>query len=175
MAYSQKFKAALKFVLASEGGNDDDPNDEGGRTGQGIIQSEFNRWLASKGKSPRDVWTMTPAERDAIYFDFYWAPLLCEDVPLPMAYMLFDTGVHQGINFAPKAFQQGVGVLADGAIGPVTKAAAKAQDPLVAWSRLRAARWARMQTRKSFEDFKKGWKKRLDDVEANVKSLVRLR
>lgn len=174
MAYSQKFKTALAYVLASEGGNDDDPRDEGGRTGQGITQTEYTAWLKLKDKPLKDVWQMTPAERDAIYFEKYWTAVKGDQLPLPIAYMAFDACVLHGVGFAPKALQQAVGVRVDGFIGPVTIAAAKAQDPMVAWGRLREARWARMKSRKSFPDFAKGWTKRLNDCEKNVKELVRV-
>lgn len=180
MAYSNKFKSALNLVLVSEGvvngkqGNVDHPDDEGGRTGGGILQTEYDRWRTAKRLPKRDVWDMTADERAAIYHENYWSPMKCEGMPLPIAYMTFDSAVLHGVNFTPKAAQYAIGVRQDGIIGPVTLAAAKAQEPLAAWARFRERRWARMQSRPSFPTFAKGWKKRLDDVERNVRAMVKL-
>lgn len=174
MMVSMKFKTCLKHVLMSEGGKVDHPDDEGGRTNQGVTQDRYDEWRKAKNKPKRDVWDMSDSERDAIYHEYYWQPLSCEKMPLPIAYMVFDSGVLHGTNFTPKTAQKAIGVLADGVIGPVTLAAAKAQNPLVVWERFRELRWARMQSRKSFPTFKAGWTKRLNDVERVVKSMVRL-
>ncbi len=39
------FAASLAFVLQDEGGNDDDPDDHGGRTSRGITQRVWDAWL----------------------------------------------------------------------------------------------------------------------------------
>lgn len=179
-SYSIKFKTALNHVLVSEGvikgkkGNVDHPDDEGGRTGGGILQTEYDRWLKKHGKAPTDVWDMPEAHRSAIYHENYWEPMKCEAMPLPIAYMTFDSAVLHGVNFTPKAAQEAIGVRADGIIGKVTLAAAKAQEPLRVWERFRAVRWKRMQSRPSFPTFGPGWKKRLNDVESNVRAMVKL-
>lgn len=172
---TQKFKQALRYLLVSEGGNVDDPNDEGGRTGQGILQSEYNVWLKKRNLKPRDVWDMPDAHRDTIYEETYWKPFRLDEMPLPIAYVIFDSNVLHGVGFGPKAAQKSLNVLPDGLIGKMTLAAANAIDPLLFHARMRDARWARMQTRKSFPSFKTGWKKRLDDVEKNVRQTLKLK
>ena len=174
MAQSLKFKTCLKFVLVSEAGKDDDPDDAGGRTHTGITQAQYDHWRKLHNKPKKDVWESTEDERAAVYHELYWQPMQCEKMPLAIAYMVFDCSVLHGVNFAPKAAQYAIGVRQDGVIGPVTLAAAKAQNPLRVLDRMREKRWERMQSRPSFPKFKAGWKKRLDDVERNVKSLVRL-
>lgn len=172
---SAKFKQALRYVLKSEGGNDDHPDDEGGRTGQGITQSEYDAWLEAQGLQRRDVWDMTEKHRDAIYCDKYWAPMQAEKMPLPVAYVAFDSAVLHGVGFAQKAIQRALNVKADGVIGKMTLAAANAIDADVFEARMRGLRWARMQTRKSFPTFKAGWEKRLNDVGKNVRSMLKLK
>src|SRR5258705_8638798 len=71
----KNFDACLKPLLEHEGGNDDDPQDPGGRTSRGIIQSEYDRYRARKGKPKRDVWTADDAEVDEIYQTEYWDAL----------------------------------------------------------------------------------------------------
>lgn len=172
---SAKFKNALRYVLKSEGGNDDDPNDEGGRTGQGITQAEYNIWLRENGLPQRDVWDMPDAHRDTIYCDKYWTPVGAEGMPLPVAYVAFDATVLHGENFSRKAVQRSLNVKVDGIIGKMTLAAANAIDPELFEARMRDLRWARMQTRPSFPSFKAGWEKRLNDVGKNVRSMLKLK
>ena len=172
--YSRKFKTALRHVLVSEGGNDDDPNDEGGRTGQGITQSEYSLWLEKHGHERRDVWEMPDSHRNKIYHDKYWDPVKGKQLPLPVAYAAFDSAVLHGVHFTKRAIQKAVGVKADGVIGPITIAALNAVDPSDFWNALRRLRWARMKTKKSFHAFKKGWDKRLNDVENNINGMINL-
>lgn len=175
MPQTAKFKTALKYLRKSEGGNVDDPRDEGGRTGQGVTQSEYTEWLKSKGMRDRDVFTMPDAHRDALYCEKYWDPMQADKMPLPIGYMVFDASIHHGVNFAPKAMQKALNVKVDGIIGKMTLAAANAIDPLVFEQRMRDLRWARMQTRKSFPTFKDGWEKRLNDVGKNVRAMLQLK
>ena len=49
---AQRFNACVQLVLQDEGGNDDDPDDPGGRTSRGIEQSEWDAWLLSHRASP---------------------------------------------------------------------------------------------------------------------------
>ncbi len=172
---SQKFKNALRFTLKSEGGNVDHPDDEGGRTGQGILQSEYSLWLKQQGMKDRDVFDMPEKHRDAIYEKKYWTPIGAEGMPAPVGYVAFDSAVLHGVGFAQKAIQRALNVKVDGIIGRMTLAAANAIDPIVFEQRMREQRWARMQSKKSFPVFKAGWEKRLNDVGKNVRSMLNLK
>jgi lysozyme family protein len=180
MSLHNKFAESLKRTLISEGvvdnqnGNVDHPDDEGGRTGAGILQTEYDKWRAKRRQASRDVWQMSREERDQIYWENYWIPMNCSDFPLAVAYMAFDTAVLHGVNFAKPALQRALGVKDDGIIGPITVMAANSKNPRDIMHNLRDERWARMQSRPSFPTFKKGWKKRLDDVERNAEDLIRL-
>jgi len=43
------FAKALAWLRTSEGGNDDDPDDSGGRTSRGITQREYNAYCEMAG------------------------------------------------------------------------------------------------------------------------------
>ena len=77
---ASNFPASLKLVLASEGGNDDDPLDHGGRTSRGITQREYDAWRSAKGLPIIDVWTAPQADVTTIYHDEYWNPY-CDAMP----------------------------------------------------------------------------------------------
>ena len=48
-----RFPTSVALTLVSEGGNDDDPRDPGGRTSRGITQNEWNNWRASPRACPQ--------------------------------------------------------------------------------------------------------------------------
>ena len=69
-----RFEICLPFILKEEGGNDDDPNDHGGRTSRGITQSEDNAYDLAHGIPVHDVWKAPQSEIHDIYYDNYWLP-----------------------------------------------------------------------------------------------------
>lgn len=125
---SSNFKASLAAVLKSEGGNDDDPADHGGRTSRGIIQREYDAWRVEHHQPKRDVWKADQSEIDAIYHDEYWNPH-CDLLPVGADYLLFNMNVNAGPSRGAKILQQALGVNPDGRIGPITREAIRAADP----------------------------------------------
>lgn len=122
------FDKSLALVLKSEGGNDDDPNDHGGRTSRGITQREYDAWRRSKGETTRDVWTADQSEISQIYHDEYWNPY-CDSFPIGLDYLYFDMAVNAGPSRAAKLLQSALGVAVDGRIGPITREAVSKADP----------------------------------------------
>ncbi len=121
----QAFDACLKPLLVHEGGNDDDPQDPGGRTSRGITQSEYDVWRVKQGLPKRDVWTADDAEVRLIYLHDYWTVLGCVELPAGVDYAVFDFGVNSGVSKAAKYLQAIVGTTQDGVIGPKTLHAAQ--------------------------------------------------
>lgn len=115
-------KYALKFVLEDEGGNDDDPQDHGGRTSRGITQREYDAWRKEKRLSPKDVWQASAADIHDIYHQEYWLPL-CDLLPVGIDYLYFNMAVNAGPYRAAVLLQRAVGVADDGRIGPITRQA----------------------------------------------------
>jgi lysozyme family protein len=125
---ASNFKPSLAAVLKSEGGNDDDPQDHGGRTSRGIIQREYDAWRKEHNLPVKDVWTATQQEIETIYHDEYWWPY-CDLLPVGADYLLFNMNVNAGPSRGAKILQQALGVNADGRIGPVTREAIRNADP----------------------------------------------
>src|SRR5579859_7112752 len=119
------FKASLAEVLKSEGGNDDDPADHGGRTSRGITQREYNAWCQENGHPQIDVWQAPQEHIEAIYHDEYWMPW-CDLFPVGTDYMFFDMCVNAGPHRAIVLGQQALGVNDDGRVGPVKRSAFRA-------------------------------------------------
>jgi lysozyme family protein len=168
-----KFEIVYKLTRVSEGGNVDDPHDHGGRTSRGILNSEYNEYLARKGKPPGDVWEATEEEIWAIYYENYWLKTEAEKFPLYLAYMLFDFGVHSGVNTARVAAQRTVGVTPDNIFGPITRAALRAAPPQDFITYYTRRRWEYVKTRPSFAYFSAGWAKRISDCKQNALKLLK--
>lgn len=93
---ASNFAPSLACVLVHEGGKDDDPNDPGGRTAYGVIQRRYNQYRKAKGLPVRDVWDITPAEREEIYKVYYWDVCRAADLPADLDYCVFDACVNSG-------------------------------------------------------------------------------
>lgn len=122
------FPKALALVLKSEGGNDDDPADHGGRTSRGVTQATYDAWRELQGRPKGDVWKATDQEVATIYHDHYWLPW-CDAMPTGVDYLFFDLAVNGGPHRAAVMLQRALGVPDDGAIGPQTQLALKKANP----------------------------------------------
>lgn len=174
MALSARFKSCLKLILNSEGGNDDDPDDKGGRTGQGITQEEYTRWLKSKRRKVADVWDISKDDRDQLYWDFYWMEVSGDSLPLPIAYPIFDAGILSGVGYSRKLAQRVVGVKQDGKLGPISIAALNAVDKVTFIKRFCDLRREYLASRSTAWKYGKGWKARQDRVQAQSLAMVKL-
>lgn len=109
------FDRAIQFILTEEGGFVDDPRDSGGKTRFGISQASY---------PDIDIKNLTEKDATDIYRRDYWNRCHCNELPSPLAIILFDSAVNQGPAAAIRLFQKSLGVRVDGQIGPLTIAAA---------------------------------------------------
>ena len=169
----ENFQAALKFVLLSEGGNDDDPADHGGRTSRGITQREYTAWgheqKDGKLRNP-DVWKATAEDIAAIYHDEYWNPW-CDSFPTGIDYLFFDMAVNAGPYRATCLLQRALHVAEDGRIGAITRAAIQSANPKDLISRFSDVKrtWYRSLNQPKFT---RGWLNRTTEVQANANKMV---
>lgn len=165
------FKPSLTAVLKSEGGNDDDPADHGGRTSRGITQREYDAWRREQNLAVRDVWKADQSEIETIYHDEYWAPN-CDLLPVGADYLLFNMNVNAGPGRGAKILQQALGVSADGRIGPITREAIRNANPATLIQRYsdvsRAFYLGLHQPR-----FTQGWLNRVAFVKATALAMVK--
>lgn len=167
---ASNFSSSLKLVLQSEGGNDDDPADHGGRTSRGITQREYDAWCAEHNWPQGDVWKATQSAIESIYHDEYWNPY-CDGFPVGIDYLYFDMAVNAGPARATKLLQQAVGVAADGRIGPITRLAISAANPvdlINSYSAAKAAFYRNLHQPR----FLKGWLYRTSSVRAAALAMV---
>lgn len=167
---NSNFQNSLRVVLRDEGGNDDDPDDPGGRTSRGIEQAEYNAFRKLSGLPTADVWKADDSEIMEIYRDSYWNPY-CDGFPLGTDFLYFDCAVNAGPHEATLLLQRAVGVDDDGHIGVITKAAVDAanRDDLIRkFSDEKRAFYRALHKAK----YIKGWLNRCDDVEGVALAMV---
>ncbi len=109
------FETAVEFVLKYEGGLVDSPLDPGGLTNFGISQRSYPLL---------NIRQLTIEQAKDIYRRDFWERCNCNSLPPALGLLLFDSAVNQGPTAAIRTLQRALGVLADGALGPVTIAAA---------------------------------------------------
>jgi lysozyme family protein len=169
------FKQSLAWVRTSEGGNDDDPDDRGGRTSRGITQREYDAYCRMAGLPPGDVWKATDGVVDDIYHRSYWMPY-GPIMPPGVDYMLFDDSVLSGPVTATKTLQRALGVAADGHIGVLTSEAISKADPKQLVDAIAAARLRRYEgiiaSIPRDAKFRRGWDNRVTFAQHNAHSLV---
>lgn len=170
---ASNFAPSLAYVRSDEGGNDDDPDDPGGRTSRGIIQREYDAWRLSKGLPTRDVWTATDDEINQIYHDQYWEPW-CDGFPIALDYLFFDMDVNMGQHEATLLLQRGLGVIADGKIGIVTKAALQDCDPETVIDAITAAKSTFYHQLRTWWKYGKGWTARYMRAAQRAKAMLKL-
>lgn len=167
---ASNFPASLKLVLTSEGGNDDDPSDHGGRTSRGITQREYDAWRREKGLPPLDVWDAPQEDVDTIYHDEYWNPW-GDLLPTGVDYIYFNNCVLDGPVRATILLQEALGVTADGRVGPMTRQAIRESQPgstIVKMSEASAAFYRGLHQPK----FLKGWLNRVAFVQKNALAML---
>lgn len=167
------FDRSLSLVLIHEGGNDDDPQDHGGRTSRGITQKEYDAYRSSKTLASQDVWAATDAEVKEIYHDQYWEPY-CDKLPAGLDYEFFDFCVNAGRQQAVKTLQRSLkNVPVDGMYGLRTQQAIDGINDLGglihSYADLRRSFY---QANAQFSRYGKGWIRRTNEVESVAEGMV---
>lgn len=157
------FKRSLRFVRRWEGGWSDHKDDPGGATQYGITLATYTAWRRSQGlpdPSADDLRAITEEEVEAIYQQNYWDACRCDDLPPPIALVVFDMAVNAGPSRSARLLQEALGVKVDGIIGPETLAAARAADPQKAAAEFTARRALYYASLSTFSTFGLGWMRR---------------
>ena len=81
----------------------------------------------------------------SVLWQYYWAPIHCNDLPEPIAIFTYDTATNVGSNAAAHMLQRSLGVEDDGDVGPDTIAAARNADPREIITKMRQERIAHLK------------------------------
>lgn len=160
--------ACLAVTLPHEGGYSDHPNDPGGATNMGITHKTLAdaRGVASVTKA--DVKALSLAEATAIYDRKFWRTINGDALPFGVDLVTFDFGVNSGPSRAARYLQAVLGMKQDGRVGKDTAAAAVMADGKAVIQKLSAKRLSFMQGLAIWGTFKRGWSRRVADVEAKA-------
>lgn len=157
--------ACLAITLQYEGGWSDHPKDPGGATMKGITLATYQRW--KPGASKQQLRNISNSEVEMIYRDGYWKPVNGDLLPAGVDAAIFDYAVNSGVGRAARGLQTVLRMNAvDGVIGPATAKQAAAADGKTTIQKLCASRLSFMQSLKIWSTFKRGWSRRVAEVEA---------
>lgn len=156
------FDEAFDRLIGHEGGYANHPSDPGGETMWGVTArvARANGYQGDMRGLPRE-------KAKQIYRAKYWAAVRADELPDELRFDVFDGAVNSGPAQAIEWLQSAIGVEADGVIGPVTIAAARAAGPLAA-ARYNGARLQFMTNLPTWGSFGRGWARR---VAANLQAL----
>ena len=166
----QRFERCEALLVTLEGGYVNAKLDKGGPTNMGVTLAALNDW---RGRSctANDVRCLGAAEVKALYRAVYWAAVQGDALPAGVDLIVFDAAVNCGRGRAVTFLQVGLGMLADGALGPKTLAALSVTVDVVALvERIRRARAAYYASLKTYPTFGTGWNRRLATVAATATS-----
>lgn len=164
VATSDRFLACLPYTLVEEGGNSNDPHDPGGRTHNGIIQREYDRYRKGKGLPLQSVYLASNDEVKEIYWTEYWLPH-CPSLAVGLDLVFFDQCVNEGPFEAIKLLQRTLGLRADGVWGSKTQFAVDHISNLAGTISVYCDWRSRFyRSLGSFQYFGKGWLHRTEDI-----------
>lgn len=162
------FEQAFAIVIGHEGGFDTTHADPGNWTGGAVGQGDLRgtNWGISAAAYPAvDIAALTQEAARSIYRTDYWDRLHADSLPPPLALLVFDAGVNNGIHRAVLWLQIAVGTAPDGQIGPATLAALKTRGAAIGGAGLCAEFQARrmdfMAGLATWRSFGLGWARRL--------------
>jgi lysozyme family protein len=155
------FDRAFENVIGVEGGYVNDPDDPGGETIYGITRRDHPQAWAN-GQP-------TLAQAKEIYRRDYWDAAGCGQLLVPLAELVFDCAVNQGVGTAKKLLQKALGVTQDGIIGRGTVAAIQRADQKELCALFMAERALRYTGTRNFDKYGRGWLKRLFIVAMEAK------
>jgi lysozyme family protein len=167
------FDTCFELMLKHEGGYVDHPKDPGGRTNLGVTQRVWEEWLG-RPVSEKEMRALTPTMVKPLYKRKYWDAVRADDLVVGVDYCVFDVAVNSGPGRAIKFLQSCVGATPDGGFGPITMALTKKaeEDPANLIKQYCATRLEFLQSLKTFETFGRGWKRRVEEVEADALKML---
>ncbi len=162
------FDQALAVVVGHEGGfcaeRTDPGNWTGGEVGCGELRgTKFG--ISAAAYPAEDIANLTLEGAAAIYRHDYWDHVKGDELPPPLALLVFDAAVNNGVPRAVGWLQVTVGASVDGVLGAETLAAVAAaqreQGSTAVCAEFQAQRMVFMAGLASWRIFGLGWARRL--------------
>ncbi len=160
------FEEAFKVIVGEEGGLSTNPADPGNWTGgvcgRGICRGT-RYGIAAAAHPDLDIAALTLEDARNIYQAGYWSRVRGDDLPSPLALLVFDAAVNCGVSRAVRWLQVVARCSADGVMGDQTIAAIVAASGSSAGlcAEFQAQRLTWMTALPTWRVFGLGWARRL--------------
>lgn len=154
------FDAAFERLIGHEGGYQAHRNDRGNWTSGVVGQGELRGTkygITAMSYPALDIKNITLEQAKVIYRRDFWGRFQGDLLDGRVGFNLFDASVHHGVQRAVEILQVAVNVADDGALGPITLAAANALPAQVVVARMNAYRILFCTRLSTWSDFGKGW------------------
>lgn len=138
--------------------------DPGGATSWGVTFSTYAGWQTQHGLPYPSVADLAAATQDdlaPILQAWFWKPVGCDGLPVPVALMVFEACGMSGPGVAARVLQRAVGAAVDGDVGPRTLAAANAMGAAELIATLTATYEAYVNGLPTAPRFARGWDRRI--------------
>jgi lysozyme family protein len=185
---SDRLKDCLNyFILDWEGRYwENNPDDPGGVTCWGILQSEYNDFRKRHNLPTRSMKSALNNDHDNFiseifdcYDENYWTPAHCDDMIKQLDLMVLDTAVNQGLSTGIKYLQNALGLTADGVIGPKTIAGIKSVDTIDKmkevcnniYQQRKDRYYAIARHNPNMHQFLQGWLNRIDSLKIKAEKM----
>lgn len=154
------FDRAFALVIGVEGGYEPPgTSDPGGETKYGISKRAY---------PAEDIKNLTLDRAKAIYATDYWLKAGCTKMPWPISALVFDAAVNQGVEIAVGLLQKALGLPQDGIFGVRTQTTLMLADATETASLFMADRALRYTGTRNFDQYGRGWFKRLFVITAGA-------
>lgn len=150
------FDQAFDRLIGHEGGYSNSPSDPGGETMFGVTKN-----VARANGYEGAMMNLARETAKAIYRKQYWDAIQAERLPEALRFHVFDAAVNSGTKQAVKWLQRVAGVVDDGAIGPMTIAAAEKLNGYAAAAQYSGVRLDFMTSLPTWGAFGRGWARRI--------------
>ena len=158
------FDKAFELLIGHEGGFTQNPKDAGnwtsGKVGVGVNKGT-KYGIASNSYPDLDIKNLTLDHAKLIYKRDYWNKVKGDELPISLAFHVFDMAVNSGVVRGIKLLQRTVGTIEDGIIGPKTLESLKLMDVNQAIQIYNANRLQFYTSLSDFSNFGKGWVNRV--------------
>ena len=158
------FEKAFTIVVGEEGGFGADPRDPGNWTGGrcGIGACRGTKYGISAASYPLvDIAGLSLESAKAIYQRDYWNAVRGDELPPPLAMLVFDSAVNNGAGQAVRWLQSAAGAHVDGIMGPQTIEAVEKATAMELMSEFQSVRLVFMAGLPTWRTFGRGWARRI--------------
>lgn len=159
----QNYDAALKRVLAHEGGYCNDKDDPGGPTNWGITIYDARAYW-KRDADADDVKAMPVDVAKRIYKTKYWDAMRCDELPSGVDYAVMDFGVNSGISRSIKYLEAIANVPTDGKPDDVLIKTIANMPAKSVITELCDNRLAFLKSLRTWATFGNGWGRRVAEV-----------